>query len=515
MGSDGAFDQRAADEERCRLAGDLMASGVAQDAAAVLRPPSGQWWRQALAVVEPEARARARRRRRALLPALAGLSLAALALFLLVRDRSVRYLVEGAPVGVGGRVETAAGQRATFRFSDGTSIGLAGGSAGRVTARARDGANFAVERGRVSFDVAHRHRARWVVSAGPFEILVTGTRFEVDWSAEQGHALEIDLHAGSVTVRGALAGAGIALHAGQRLVAALDRGTLSLVDGDDRVEDRPVLAPLPPMANDRVARAQRSRAGRLAASAGPVATDGPEGRDAPTRAAAVSPPSIQVAPSSPASLPLAPERERLEPSPPRSTPPAARDGRLAAGGAACLGWAPQVRFDGPLDGAYPASEFSLAFTHAAIDHNRSWCGAGSLRVDANFDLSGAPNRFGDRPHHAGEALVRLPAPIDLTDKTLTVHFYVEGPPDLHFGAQIFAVAGAGGGDPKWVGGGFTPNLTTGRWWTISHKYQEDNRLFEGGTAAVKDVDRLTLQIYAIGQDRVWSGRVFVDDIGWQ
>src|SRR5205085_4435841 len=136
--------------------------------------------------------------------------------------------------------------------------------------------------------------------------------------------------------------------------------------------------------------------------------------------------------------------------------------------------------------------------------------------DARFDLAGAPNRLGHRPRHAGEVLVDLPAPVDLTGRTVTVHFFVEGPTDTQFGAQLFAINdGAPPGDPKWVGGGFTPNLTTGRWWTLTHTFQRENRLFEGGTSPVDHVEKLGFQVYAIGKDRVWTGRVYVDDIGWQ
>jgi hypothetical protein len=136
------------------------------------------------------------------------------------------------------------------------------------------------------------------------------------------------------------------------------------------------------------------------------------------------------------------------------------------------------------------------------------------RVAARFDLTGAPTRLGHRPRHSGEVLVALPAEIDLTGKTVTVHFFVEGPTDVRFGAQLFVVNRAAVGDPKWVGGGFT-QVTGGRWWTLSHAFARENRLYEGGTSAVDHVEKITLQLYAVGADRVWTGRVFVDDLGWQ
>ena len=102
---------------------------------------------------------------------------------------------------------------------------------------------------------------------------------------------------------------------------------------------------------------------------------------------------------------------------------------------------------------------------------------------------------------------------------MTVHVFVEGPSDLRFGAQIFAVNSPPSGgrtrEATWVGGGYTPDLATGRWWTLSHRFERENHLFEGGTSVVDRVERLAVQVYAIGKDRIWTGRVFVDDIGWQ
>jgi len=211
-----------------------------------------------------------------------------------------------------------------------------------------------------------------------------------------------------------------------------------------------------------------------------------------------------------------PAHAAIEPAPWPAPPLDLDAGKLAAGGSSCLGWAPQVRFDRSLEGIAAASPLSLAFARPAIDRARSWCGAGSLRVDARFDLAGTPNRLGHPPHHAGEVLIDLPAAVDLTGKTVTVHVFVEGPTDLRFGAQLFAVnRPAAGDDSRWVGGGFTPGLSTGRWWTLSHAFDRDNRLFEGGTSPVDRVEKLTVQVYAIGKDRIWTGRVFVDDLGWQ
>jgi len=521
----------AGDEERCRLAGGLVERALPE-----ARPSlkAAEWERLRDALVAPARRPGGARRRRWLVSALATAAVGGGAALFLLRAGPVTFQVEGGGAGGGsdGRVTTAPEQRATVRFSDGSAVTLAGASAGRVAARTTDGATFAVERGHARFDVVHRARTRWSVTVGPFEVLVTGTSFDVDWPgapgqrpAHQGQRrLVVDLHSGAVTVRGALAGAGVSLRAGQRLLADLERGRLSIVDqpprgdgdGDGAGAIGAIDAPTAPPPGDppadtaagvgagagtagagsgapasaeaaREAGGERARSGRAGGAAAglELGVPGP-----PPGATPAEPPALE-----PARGPAA-QRAPFEPAPwPAPALRLAPETKVAAGGASCLGWAPQIRFDRPdgsLDGIQVASAISLAFTHPAIDRGRSWCGAGSLRVDARFDLVGEPNRLGNRPRHAGEVLVDLPAPADLTGKTVTVHFFVEGPTDIRFGAQLFAINGASSGDRKWVGGGFTPDLTTGRWWTLTHAFARENRLFEGGTSPVQ-VAPITIQ----------------------
>ena len=531
------------DEQRCRNAGDLVERALLE-----ARPSlsAAGWERLQDALVAPSRRSAGRsRRRRWLVPALAVVALGGVAALWLLRARPLTFEVQGgAGVDRDGRVATAPERRATVRFSDGSAVTLAGASSGRVVALTADGARFAVERGRARFEVVHRARTRWSVAAGPFEVLVTGTAFDVDWTGEpaagsgraRARRLLVDLHSGAITVRGALAGAGVSLRAGQRLLADLDHGRLAIVDQSEAnagagpidgasapgaaavAAGAELVGPggsVRPSAADDGARegnGDRSRALRGEAPAAGVepAVAAPAGA-APSAATPGQPPA-----TAPGEGPI-PERPALEPAPwpaPSLTP----ETKVAAGGASCLGWAPQIRFDRSdrsLAGIKVASEVSQAFTHPAIDRGRSWCGAGALRVDARFDLAGALNRLGQPPRHSGEVLVDLPAAVDLTGHTVTVHFFVEGPTDLRFGAQLFAVDGSVAGDPKWVGGGFIPDLTTGRWWTLTHAFQRENRLFEGGTSPVDHVEKLSLQLYAIGKDRVWTGRVYVDDLGWQ
>jgi FecR protein len=162
-----------------------------------------------------------------LLAAVGALALAA-AIALVVWTRPLTYVVDG-PVAQESYVRADA-STATARFSDGTEVAFARGARGRIGEVTARGARVDVQEGRVSFRVVHRARAAWTAAAGPFAIQVTGTAFDVDWREER---LRLDLHAGSVVVRGPLITDGLHLRAGQRLVADARARTFSVEEIGD------------------------------------------------------------------------------------------------------------------------------------------------------------------------------------------------------------------------------------------------------------------------------------------
>jgi hypothetical protein len=107
-----------------------------------------------------------------------------------------------------------------------------------------------------------------------------------------------------------------------------------------------------------------------------------------------------------------------------------------------------------------------AFRALVADRGRSFCGKGSLRVDARFDLNGVRNKNGTLPNQAG---------------------------------QFFQPLGAG------------------KWWTITATFKDVNRLYAGGTSPVDEVEAIALQITALGSaaQRTWSGHFYLDGLGWQ
>ncbi|WP_437544919.1 tetratricopeptide repeat protein [Sorangium sp. So ce367] len=173
-------------------------------------------------------------RRRWLLPAALAPLLVILGLWALRPAARLSYQVDG--VAPGDRADGAAladtyvrggTSGATARFSEGTTVRFAPGARGRIAAVTARGAQIHIEGGAAHFRVAHLPEAEWVAAAGPFAVRVTGTEFDLSWERER---LELTMQSGSVVVRGPLVAGGVALQGGQRLVADVVRGELTIAD---------------------------------------------------------------------------------------------------------------------------------------------------------------------------------------------------------------------------------------------------------------------------------------------
>jgi transmembrane sensor len=224
---------------------------------------------------------RERVRRRVLWPRLAGAGVLVLALVAVAVSRRAPQGVAEAPDSTGtptgmlvsplARETLAAGDsELPLRFEDGSIATFRPGSRGRVLARDARGAEVELLAGQLDAHIVHAERTRWVFRAGPFAVHVTGTRFEVDWSP-QTRRLVVSLREGSVTVDGAVLGAGVPLRAGQRLSVALDAQGEAAVRTEAMAS--PVAAQLVPRAN-------------VAAELAPAPTKG----EAKGEAAGVAPP---------------------------------------------------------------------------------------------------------------------------------------------------------------------------------------------------------------------------------
>ncbi len=174
------------------------------------------------------ARSRPRTARGLLLLAAALTLAGAVGVVLTRRPAPLQYRVSGAVLTDGPWLGAApSGGGLAMTFSDGTEIDLGPGSKGRVAEATADGAQVVLGAGVLQARVVHRPRTHWTVAAGPYTIEVTGTAFEIGWSAA-GEQLDLSLHEGSVVVRGPSLPDGLRVAAGQRLVARAGTGEAQL-----------------------------------------------------------------------------------------------------------------------------------------------------------------------------------------------------------------------------------------------------------------------------------------------
>ena len=102
------------------------------------------------------------------------------------------------------------------RFSDHTTVLLAADTRGVVDEVTARGARLRVQRGRVNVSVPPRQNAEWTFAVGPFEVAVTGTRFDVGWD-EAAKTFELVMHDGAVRVTGPTLDGGRVVVAGETL----------------------------------------------------------------------------------------------------------------------------------------------------------------------------------------------------------------------------------------------------------------------------------------------------------
>jgi transmembrane sensor len=104
-------------------------------------------------------------------------------------------------------------------FSDGSSLMLAPASAARVTETYRHGAHVVLESGHLAVQVVHRAETEWHLRAGPFDVQVTGTRFDLEWKNSVGE-LDLAMQEGRVIVTGGCLARPQELATGEHLTAS-------------------------------------------------------------------------------------------------------------------------------------------------------------------------------------------------------------------------------------------------------------------------------------------------------
>jgi ferric-dicitrate binding protein FerR (iron transport regulator) len=133
------------------------------------------------------------------------------------------------------------GPDARVHFSDGSQLRLDAGGRARVANTTGNGAQLVLERGHAELHVVHRSNTRWSFDAGPYTVKVTGTRFTVDWATDE-ERLQVVVTEGSVLVQSSGKHEGIAVTAGQRLIATAKDARFELgpvADNDQPIQPMP------------------------------------------------------------------------------------------------------------------------------------------------------------------------------------------------------------------------------------------------------------------------------------
>lgn len=130
------------------------------------------------------------------------------------------------------------------QFSDQTQVQVDAGSRLRIEGTTRQGARVLLERGSAQVHVVHRPQSSWTFAAGPFDVLVTGTRFELQWNPSN-ETLQLDLREGSVEIRTPFGAAPVALRGGQAFHADLHARSMTTSELGHTAPALPVVPPAP------------------------------------------------------------------------------------------------------------------------------------------------------------------------------------------------------------------------------------------------------------------------------
>lgn len=140
-----------------------------------------------------------------------------------------------------------------LRFSDGTQMQLGAKSRARVLELTDRGAHLVLESGSAQISVVPGRGGRWKVTAGPYVVEVTGTRFDLAWDARE-QALLLALIEGKVVVSGCALGEARTLLAGETLRAScrardfeIRRGTPRVAPASASTAAAPASAPKQPI----------------------------------------------------------------------------------------------------------------------------------------------------------------------------------------------------------------------------------------------------------------------------
>jgi transmembrane sensor len=287
--------------------------------------------------------------------------------------------------GVAGAfLAAAADAELRIAFSDGTQVSVAAGARARVAEVTPRGARLLVESGVVHASVVHRSDTHWLVDAGPFEVKVTGTRFDVAWQPGE-QAIVVTLHEGSVVVTGCGLADGQRVSGGQQLHASCKTGaaTLSPLAGVPANVAPANVAP----ANVAPANVAPGIAPPADLAPEPPSTAASSLPDAPTQPAAANASPAAAAAIPAAAIPAAPAAAVA------STPSPAASSLAAATAAELLARANAERYAGHLEAAAESLDAVRRRFRGSDDAATAAFELGRIAFDGHHDFVAAGNWF--------------------------------------------------------------------------------------------------------------------------
>lgn len=169
------------------------------------------------------------KRARIWVPAFAAAAILSIVLFINLSVKPLHFTVGDETVQRPLGTWIAAGQESiSIKFSEGTVITLAGEARARITRADVKGAQLLLERGQFRANVVHLDPpVPWTLYAGPYEIHVTGTQFDIAWDPSLD-ALDLKMIEGHVIVRGPLLEEGKTISKGEHLQIGLQKRSLTI-----------------------------------------------------------------------------------------------------------------------------------------------------------------------------------------------------------------------------------------------------------------------------------------------
>ncbi len=175
------------------------------------------------------------------------------------RVRPITYEIAGGSRFESGYLSASPDRSANIRFSDGSAIDAAPGTRLRVDSTQNDGARVLLERGSADARIFHGKTSSWLFVAGPFEVKVVGTHFNLAWDPSK-EEVDLTLDEGAVELRSPLGQGPFVVRKGQKFHASLLTRSVRMEDGNaltasstDSTKEPPAASAQEPASDSRAA----------------------------------------------------------------------------------------------------------------------------------------------------------------------------------------------------------------------------------------------------------------------